>query len=386
MASKEQSTDTDELAEFREQWRAEIKEKTLADTHTDHLPQAEELYWMGVAAEENKDMSAAILYYRQAIQLVPDIERRATKKERDKDREKEEEEEQEEDEESKDLSVISHSLSTLSIDDVTCCHNDSPTTVTHISALPVEIIRYILLLIVINDLDLRSLEQFGMVCKRFYLFSREQLIWRKACVKLWGSGHSMLATPTSNWRHIFITQPHVHFNGVYISRSLYVRTGERSLDRLYKPFHTVVYYRYIRFFTDGSVLYMTSPDSPSMVVNKLNKINEVGGALLSGYYTQSNDTISIVVKRYDPSHEQSPRSYKRRGTPINAPTSHQRFHMELVLKNSCRKLSSALKWKKFTCHNIQNSTGRIQTSEYHIDHNYTPFYFSRVKSYSIINR
>ena len=41
----------------------------------------------------------------------------------------------------------------------------------------------------------------------------------------------------------------------------------------------------------GSVLYMTSPDSPSMVVNKLNKINEVGGAILSGYYTQSNDTV-----------------------------------------------------------------------------------------------
>ena len=41
----------------------------------------------------------------------------------------------------------------------------------------------------------------------------------------------------------------------------------------------------------GSVLYMTSPDSPSMVVNKLNKINEVGGALLSGYYTQSNDSV-----------------------------------------------------------------------------------------------
>ena len=59
---------------------------------------------------------------------MPDIERRATKKEGDKDGGKEEEEEQE-DEETKYSSVLSHSLTTLSIDDVTTCHNDSPTKV-----------------------------------------------------------------------------------------------------------------------------------------------------------------------------------------------------------------------------------------------------------------
>ena len=42
-----------------------------------------------------------------------------------------------------------------------------------------------------------------------------------------------------------------NYTGVYISRSSYVRPGERSLDLLYKPFHTVIYYRYLRFFADG---------------------------------------------------------------------------------------------------------------------------------------
>ena len=76
------------------------------------------------------------MYYRQAIQLVPDIERRATKREQEKDGEREgeregeeEEEEQREVEDSQDLPVISEPLSSLSIDDVTCCHNDSPTKV-----------------------------------------------------------------------------------------------------------------------------------------------------------------------------------------------------------------------------------------------------------------
>ena len=39
--------------------------------------------------------------------------------------------------------------------------------------------------------------------------------------------------------------------GVYISKISYIRSGERSLDGYYKPYHTVVYYRYLRFFPDG---------------------------------------------------------------------------------------------------------------------------------------
>ena len=39
--------------------------------------------------------------------------------------------------------------------------------------------------------------------------------------------------------------------GVYVSKSSYVRPGEHSLDGFYKPYHTVVFYRYLRFFADG---------------------------------------------------------------------------------------------------------------------------------------
>ena len=40
--------------------------------------------------------------------------------------------------------------------------------------------------------------------------------------------------------------------GVYISRATYIRQGEQSLDTFYSPWHLVEYYRYIRFFPDGS--------------------------------------------------------------------------------------------------------------------------------------
>ena len=96
--------------------------------------------------------------------------------------------------------------------------------------------------------------------------------------RLWGDVH-----PTSyggSWRKMFILTPHLHFNGkkkkrsllfilltrllllfssiislgVYISKTSYVRPGERSLDNFYKPYHTVVYYRYLRFLPDGVLI------------------------------------------------------------------------------------------------------------------------------------
>ena len=42
--------------------------------------------------------------------------------------------------------------------------------VVHISDLPVEIMRYIIQLFVLSDLDLRSLEQFAMVSLYYILF------------------------------------------------------------------------------------------------------------------------------------------------------------------------------------------------------------------------
>ena len=53
--------------------------------------------------------------------------------------------------------------------------------------------------------------------------------------------------------HIHTVHVHVHMFtvGVYISKTSYVRPGERSLDNFYKPYHTVVYYRFLRFFPDG---------------------------------------------------------------------------------------------------------------------------------------
>ena len=42
-------------------------------------------------------------------------------------------------------------------------------------------------------------------------------------------------------------------SGCYISKCVYYRAGEKSLDCYYRPYHRVEYYRYVRFFPEGMI-------------------------------------------------------------------------------------------------------------------------------------
>jgi hypothetical protein len=54
----------------------------------------------------------------------------------------------------------------------------------------------------------------------------------------------------------------MRFDGLYISRNTYVRMGVKEFGSPHAPAHFVVYFRYYRFWPDGTVLYRTSPVVP----------------------------------------------------------------------------------------------------------------------------
>ena len=84
----------------------------------------------------------------------------------------------------------------------------------------------------------------------------------------------------------------VESTGVYISKASYVRQGERTLDLYYRPFHLVEYYRYMRFFIDGTVVIHTSADEPGTALPRL-KIKHGGGnpSVSVGHYRLSGDKV-----------------------------------------------------------------------------------------------
>ncbi|KAI8854784.1 hypothetical protein BC829DRAFT_412882 [Chytridium lagenaria] len=71
----------------------------------------------------------------------------------------------------------------------------------------------------------------------------------------------------NDWLMMWLDKPRIRFDGVYISRINYVREG--YTESFNKPFLIVTYFRYIRFFPDGTVIFWRSPLEPAVAVKEL---------------------------------------------------------------------------------------------------------------------
>ena len=58
---------------------------------------------------------------------------------------------------------------------------------------------------------------------------------------------------------MFRKRPHVRFDGLYVSRNTYIHVGVTEW-KIKNPVHLVAYFRYLRFFPNGSLLSRTSPE------------------------------------------------------------------------------------------------------------------------------
>lgn len=147
-------------------------------------------------------------------------------------------------------------------------------------------------------------------------FSNFALIDYNLFDRIWGANNinNYLSTYYDDWREMYLKRPRLNFDGVYISKASYARSGEQSLDNFYRPWHVVEYYRYLRFYSNGTVLFLTSPDEPKNIVSKLNvknnaqQTNTTGNvatnlpsfvmnehSILRGTWTLALNKVSIVL-------------------------------------------------------------------------------------------
>jgi F-box protein 9 len=85
---------------------------------------------------------------------------------------------------------------------------------------------------------------------------------------------SLVPDTYATWKAIFQSRPRIRFNGCYISTVNYVRTGQASTNQATwggAPIHIVTYYRYLRFFRDGTVISLLTTFEPSHIVHHLTK-------------------------------------------------------------------------------------------------------------------
>uniref|UniRef100_A0A2K6EPT3 F-box only protein n=1 Tax=Propithecus coquereli TaxID=379532 RepID=A0A2K6EPT3_PROCO len=299
----------------------------------------------------------AIKFYRRAMQLVPDIEFKITYTRSPDGDGVGNSYIEDNDDDSKMADLLSYFQQQLTFQEsvLKLCQPELESSQTHISALPMEVLMYIFRWVVSSDLDLRSLEQLSLVCRGFYIFF--------LC---------------SFKKSFFLI-------GVYISKTTYIRQGEQSLDGFYRAWHQVEYYRYIRFFPDGSVMMLTTPEEPQSIVPRLRTRNTRTDAILLGHYRLSQDTdnqtkvFAVITKKK----EEKPLDYKYRyfrRVPVQE--ADQSFHVGLHLCSSGHQRFNKLIWIHHSCHITYKSTGETAVSAFEIDKMYTPLFFARVRSYT----
>ncbi|PHH73265.1 hypothetical protein CDD82_5560 [Ophiocordyceps australis] len=85
---------------------------------------------------------------------------------------------------------------------------------------------------------------------------------------------SLIPSTYPSWMHMFRSRPRIRFNGCYISTVNYIRSGQASTNQATwdtSPVHIVTYYRYLRFFPDGSALSLLSTTPPADIVHHLSR-------------------------------------------------------------------------------------------------------------------
>ena len=261
----------------------------------------------------------------------------------------------------------------------------------HISMLPYEVFVYLLRWVISSELDIRSLEQISLVCRGFYLVTRDTDIWRLVCVRTWGARNvdsDILASYDNCWRHMYIERPRLNFSGSYISRTTYIRHGEQAFqDVNYRPCYIVEYYRYLRFFPGGQVLMVTTADDPFMTVAKLRlrnaeQLSNIG--IMSGHYNLIDERfVSCEFKRTliddEPSFGGSRRVQRAK---VAKAVTEQIFNAQFELCNSGKRKNHQLVWRHYSVE-FKRSNGHQALSTFDLTPSrYPPFFFSRVKSYS----
>ncbi|KAF2885110.1 hypothetical protein ILUMI_21044 [Ignelater luminosus] len=403
----------DILDNFREKWKQELQiskqlqkipvknENSIKEDDTENT--AKVLFLNGVELERNGQLYEAIQYYRRAVQLVPDIEFRLDNKIKNKTKEYQGSEENvdgvdntsenneddndisdsdsfEDEDEIKEGGLLLHIQRKLNKNHRICTPKNEQKS-THISALPMEIILYMLRWVVSSDLDVRSLEMCSRTCRGFYVCCHDSEIWRLICARTWGLSLGNVPNGFNSWRQMYVNRARLRFNGCYISKTTYIRHGENSFqDQFYRPWHIVTYYRYLRFFPEGLVLMLTTADEPAQCVGLLKYRTTRSPAILSGQYILKDDKVTLVVHRHETS--KSNPIYKRNRKREFQDNSQQRFHLEMQIQNYKNQKHIQLVWTGYSVH-TRNRNGTESTCGFEIVGNrFPPLWFSRVKSYT----
>ncbi|TID15466.1 hypothetical protein CANINC_004432 [Pichia inconspicua] len=152
-----------------------------------------------------------------------------------------------------------------------------------LAKLPYEVILRILDVLLVSDTP--SWLNFSITCKKLvYVGFLENSIWSKLCQLAYerqnyvDNGEAKFkylikSQWDNNYYKMLSERPFLKYRGVYISKVTYMKEGARSenSNSWTLPYRMISYYRYYRFYADGTCLKIITILEPKKVIPKLHK-------------------------------------------------------------------------------------------------------------------
>ncbi|CEP10010.1 hypothetical protein [Parasitella parasitica] len=235
-----------------------------------------------------------------------------------------------------------------------------------ISKLPSEIMVDILRFLVLHSLS--TMPFFALTCKKFFLLSRNPSIWQYACIRVFKDPSMTLEQSkrrqldyvrkyNGHWMRMFIDRPRIRYDGIYISTCNYIRPGTSDIG-WNQPIHVITYYRYLRFFPNGTILKHVTTEEPQNIVKLLQPGFDKKQCFHGRFTLDGEDHINIVMKD-----KTMPKLM---------------FNMKLIIKTTHRGRHNKLVWDEYSSFSDIPNRG----SDLFDLKSLKAFFFSPVRSYT----
>lgn len=184
---------------------------------------------------------------------------------------------------------------------------------TDLFSLPDEVFQAILLL-----LEAEQLSTLAQVSKKFLPFVYDPRLWRRIASVTWPNEHpSQLEQKLyiwKTWRKLCILRPRLRTNAIYVFRHQFAKTATKlASEEPVAPVFLITYYRFLRFYNDGTVVSLTTSELPHLAVQRVRRVWRPGPG--------ERDKVTPSIGRFD-FDEASSR------VVVSLPISHSRFpHM-----------------------------------------------------------
>ncbi|KAG9313070.1 hypothetical protein JVU11DRAFT_6510 [Chiua virens] len=254
-----------------------------------------------------------------------------------------------------------------------------------------------LLLDILRNLDMTTLERFATVSRKARVLSLDSSIWRDL-VHMAYKPPQIPETITlqtivdgydSNYRQTYIEHPRLRLDGVYIAVCHYVRRGLGE-NVWVNVSHLITYHRYLcvtlstapsmltslsRFFPDGQVLSLLANEDyqPALVIPILKPSLRMKGFYIGDWRLEgSNVLVTNLVERHAHTSPAHP-SHHSHDPPQQ---SRYQFQMTLTLRSKPLGRWNKLEFVSYESVNVEDGEVVLLPLKHE-----RPFWFSKVKSW-----